>query len=62
MIKVLKSQTPGARLSALDAMWRCAVVVVRSGVKSQHPGWTDAMVSAETARRMAGRHGSEARR
>jgi len=60
MIMALRSQSPGERLSALDAMWRSAVMLVRSGVKAQHPDWTEVMVSAETARRMAGRHGSDA--
>jgi hypothetical protein len=33
---------------------------VLSGVKAQHPDWTEVMVSAETTRRMAARHASDA--
>lgn len=57
MVEVLRAQPPSARLAALDAMWRSAVALVRAGVKAQHPDWSDAMLSAETARRMAGRRG-----
>ena len=60
MIAVLRSQSPGARLAALDAMWRSAVTLVRAGVQAQHPDWPETMLCAETARRMANRHGSEA--
>ena len=60
MIAVLRSQSPGARLAALDAMWRSAVTLVRAGVKAQHPDWSETMLCAETARRMANRHSSEA--
>lgn len=60
MIAVLRMQSPGARLAALDAMWRSAVTLVRAGVKAQHPDWPETMLCAETARRMANRHGSEA--
>jgi hypothetical protein len=49
-----------ARLAALDAMWRSAVTLVRAGVQAQHPDWSETMLCAETARRMANRHGSEA--
>lgn len=61
MVAALRLQSPGARLAALDAMWRSAVTLVRCGVKAQHPDWSEAMLAAETARRMAGREGSEAR-
>lgn len=53
MIAVLRSQSPAAKLATIDAMWRSAVAFVRSGVKAQHPGWSEAAVCAETARRMA---------
>jgi hypothetical protein len=59
MLAVLRSQTPGARLASLDAMWRSAVTLVRAGVKAQHPDWPEELLATETARRMASRHGSE---
>jgi hypothetical protein len=53
MVPVLRSQSPGARLVTLDAIWRSAVTLVHAGVAAQHPDWTHEMLSAETARRMA---------
>lgn len=61
MIAVLRSQSPAAKLATLDAMWRSAVAFVRSGVKAQHPSWSEAAVCAETARRMAGQGHAESR-
>ncbi|MDZ4756221.1 MAG: hypothetical protein SGJ11_17230 [Phycisphaerae bacterium] len=59
LLAVLRSQPASAKLSALDALWRSAVTLVRCGVAAQHPGWSEDKVAAETARRMACRSGAD---
>ncbi|MBL9118562.1 MAG: hypothetical protein JNL80_01455 [Phycisphaerae bacterium] len=59
LLAVLRSQPASAKLAALDAMWRSAVSLVRCGVLAQRPGWTETEVTAETARRMACRSGTD---
>ena len=59
MVAVLRSRSPAAKLATLDAMWRSAVAFVRSGVKAQHPDWSEAAVCTEAARRMAHQVGAE---
>jgi hypothetical protein len=54
LIRVLRAQSPSARLATLDSMWRSALALVRCGVTAQHPDWPEARIAAETARRMAG--------
>ncbi len=54
MLEILRGRSARAKLLSLDAFWGSAVVLVRAGVVSQHPEWSEALVTAETARRMAG--------
>jgi hypothetical protein len=53
MITILRAQSPATQPATLAALLRSTVTLVRSGVASRHPDWSDAAVAAETARRMA---------
>jgi hypothetical protein len=59
LVAVLRRQSPAARLATLDSMWRSAVTLVRCGVAARHRDWSEAEISAETARRMASRSGQD---
>jgi hypothetical protein len=59
LLAVLRAQPAGARLATLDALWRSAVTFVRCGVAAQHPDWPEDKLAAETARRLAGRYGTD---
>jgi hypothetical protein len=52
MAEVLCRKTGAERLQMAFGLWRFARLMVRAGVRSRHPEWTEAEVAREVARRM----------
>ena len=53
MAEILRRKTPTERLAITHGMWRFAQVLVRGGVKNQHPEFTEAEIERAVARRMS---------
>ncbi len=55
MVEIMRNKTPAQRLAIAFRMWDSARLIVKGGVKYQHPDWTDQEVEREISRRMLGR-------
>lgn len=54
LLDIYASWTPARRLDAVAEMMRAAREIMTAGVRQQHPGWTEAEVRREVARRYRG--------
>ena len=54
VVEVLRTKTPAERIAMALAANRTLRLVIEGGIRTQHPDWDDARVSAEVARRMLG--------
>jgi hypothetical protein len=52
--EILRRKTPGERMAMVGDMWRFARIWVEAAIRSEHPEWDDATVSAAAARRLNG--------
>ncbi len=50
--QVLRAKTPTERVGMLLAANRTMRLVIEGGLRTRHPEWLDARISAEVARRM----------
>jgi len=55
MVEVMRKKTPAERLAIAFRMWDSARLMVKGGVRYQHPDWDDEAVEREIALRMGGR-------
>jgi hypothetical protein len=53
---IYKSKTPVERLNIAFGLWRSAVIILTSSLRSLHPDWDETRVQNEVARRMS--HGA----
>ena len=53
MAEVYRKKTPGERLRIANQMYLFARRMIRAQVAADHPDWTDAQVTRETARRIS---------
>jgi hypothetical protein len=53
MADVYRQKTPAERLQIGFGMWRAARRLVESGIRRQHPEWSDDLVNGEIARRLS---------
>ena len=49
-IEIYQRMTPGERWEAAQGLYRTARAIKTSGVRSQHPEWTQLQVEAEVRR------------
>lgn len=54
MVEIMRNKTPAQRLAIAFRMWDSARLIVKGGVKYQHPDWSDKEVEQEIAIRMRG--------
>ena len=54
MVEIMRNKTPAQRLAIAFRMWDSARLIVKGGVKYQHPDWSDEEVEQEIAIRMRG--------
>jgi hypothetical protein len=52
MIPIYKSKAPYERLEIAFALWTFARSLVKDGLKSLHPDWSERQIEEETAKRM----------
>ena len=53
MVRVLAAMSGSERLAIANGMFRSAQRMIAAMLREQNPGWTDADIEAETARRIA---------
>ncbi|MCX6563108.1 MAG: hypothetical protein NTU60_05825 [Candidatus Aminicenantes bacterium] len=52
MISIYKGKTPQQRLEISFGLWSFARTLVKAGLKTIHPDWSDQAIEEETAKRM----------
>jgi len=52
MISIYREKTPQQRLEIAFNLWTFARSLVKAGLKSLHPEWTEPALEQETAKRM----------
>jgi len=52
MISIYKEKTPQERLEISFGLWSFARSLVKAGLKTLHPDWTEQSIEEETAKRM----------
>jgi len=53
MADVLRQKTEAERLRIAGRMWKSARVMLRGAIRTEHPGWSEAEVNREIARRIS---------
>jgi hypothetical protein len=56
MAEVLRRKSGAERLAIADALFRFARQLVLSGLRAEHPDWSDGRIATEAARRLS--HGA----
>lgn len=54
MVEIMRNKTPAQRLAIAFRMWDSARLIVKGGVRYQHPDWSDEEVEHEISLRMRG--------
>ncbi len=52
MVEVLRAKTPDEKLAIAEGMWQMARDLIRDMLRQDHPGWSEAEIDSETAKRM----------
>lgn len=52
MISIYKGKTPQQRLEISFGLWSFARTLVKAGLKTIHPDWSEQAIEVETAKRM----------
>jgi hypothetical protein len=52
VVESLRKKTPAERLQQAFGMWECAMTVMRSSIKRDHPDWSIEQVQQEIFRRV----------
>jgi hypothetical protein len=62
IVEILRSQTPQQRLAQAFRMWETARIITISGIRSQHPDWSEEQALRECANRLSHGETERARR